>query len=212
MEIQVRYAGKLVPQDNPPYAPATPSDTVNYGYKQLPQDAVKFIPVPLDPTNQPSLVILSTSQGQITPYTGTTYQPPVTGDILPSGAIVLPADVVIRGYVEKIIADTTIVDGVEVTEHIRRTPYYIDMEFVVRAKSGNQWLFAQNYLNQLNQKIMMPESVLYIANTLINGLGITELILKKGDFETVRGNINIPMTLKFKENMPGKSLIITTNP
>lgn len=209
MAVTIRYHGKNLPQDAPPYAPPIVMPDVQYNGKTLPQQSVKYIPILLDPTNQPSLIVLSTDQGALTPYIGSSYQPPVTGDILPNGALVLPADVKLSGYVEKIIAETTIIDGVDVTEHIRRSPNYIDMEFTIRAKSGtNQWIFAQAYMNQLYTKIIYPESVIYVANTMLNPIGISALILKKGSFDTVRGNINVPFTLKFKESMPGKSLII----
>lgn len=209
MAVTIRYNNKSIPQDNAPYAPPVVMPDVAYNGKNLPQNAIKYVPILLDPTNQPSLVVLSTDQGALTPYIGSSYQAPATGDILPNGALVLPGDVKISGYVEKIIAETTIIDGVEVTEHIRRTPLFIDMEFVIRAKSGtNQWIFAQAYLNNLFTKIIYPQSIIYVANTMLNPIGVSALILKKGSWDTMRGNINVPMTLKFKENMPGQSLII----
>lgn len=205
----VKYNGKVLPADKKPYVPTPIDANVNYAGSNLPAAAKKFVPIGIDSTNQPNLVILSATQSAIVPFNGVTYKPPVQGDILPNGAIVLPADVMIHGNMEKIIADTTIIDGVDVSEHIRRTPMYIEMEFVIRERNGNQWFFGQDYLDALYQKIILPQTVIFIGNTMLNKLGIQEVIILKMEMETLRGSINIPFTLKMKENIPGQSLIVS---
>lgn len=209
MAIEIRYEGKLLPQDKAaPFYPPIPNPNVNYAGSTLPRDGKQYVPISMDPSNQPNLVMISTNQQDIVQQYGTAYTPPVTGDVLNNGLIVLPGDVLIKGYVEKVIAETTIIDGVDVDEHIRRSPIYFDLEFTARAKSGNQWMFAQAFLNTLFTKIILPPSVIYISNTMLNGIGITEIIIRRGQFDTVRGNINIPMILRCKESRPGSSLVV----
>jgi hypothetical protein len=209
MPIQVKYAGKRIPQDFEHYTEPVIDPNVPYDNNTLPADAVKFVASVADPSNQPGLVIMSANQSSVTPYVGTSYAAPHTGDILPNGAVVLPGDVIIRGYVEKVIAETTIVDGVEVTEHIRRTPYFIDFEFTIWGRQGQNQFFNQNFLNYLDTKIIMPEGIIYVANTLLNSKGITQLIVKRSNFETVRASVKIPLVIKCKENMQGQSLIVS---
>lgn len=209
MATQVRYAGKLIPQDFEKYTPPKVDPNVPYDNHNLPADAIKFVASAADPSNQPGLVVMSANEQLVTPYIGAAYTAPHTGDILPNGAVVLPGDLIIRGFVEKVIAETTIIDGVEVTEHIRRTPYFIDIEFTVWGRNEGVQYFNQNFLNYLDNKIIMPEGIIYVANTLLNSKGISQLILKKSNFETVRGSVKIPVVLRFKENMPGQSLIVS---
>jgi hypothetical protein len=213
MGIQIRYAGHILPQDKAqPFIPPV-DPNVNYGGNILPAAGKQYVAIPMDPSNQPNLVMLGTVQSNVVQNYGTAYSPPVTGAVLQNGVVVLPADVVIKGYVEKVIAETTILDGVDVNEHIRRSPIYFELEFVARAKSGPEWIFAQAFINNLFQKIILPASVIYISNTFLNGLGITEMVIRKGEFDTIRANINVPIIMRCKESMPGTSLIVPlTNP
>lgn len=206
----VPYAGKILPQDKVPYSPPITNPDVNYAAKVLPQDTVKYIPIPTDQTNQPSLVVLGNLGTVASPFGAytVTSPPPVTGASLPNGGVVLPADVVLRGDVEKVLAQTVIVDGVSVTEHIRRKPWNLEMEFTIRAKDNNQWIFGQVFLDALYQNILVPETVIFVQNTVLNKLGITQMVIEKMSFETVRGSINIPMVFRFIESVPGQSLIV----
>lgn len=218
MAIEIKYDGHILPQDAAAkWYPPIPDPNVNYAGNALPAAGKQYVPIALDPTNQPSLVMLSTNQAAIVQNNGTAYTAPVTGAILENGVIVLPGDCKIRGTLDKIIAETTIIDGpngqenVVVDEHIRRGPLKFDLEFTARAQTGNQWMFAQAFINSLFARIIYPASVVYILNTLLNGIGVTEIVILKVEFDTVRGNINAPMILKCKESLPGSSLIIPLN-
>lgn len=206
----VKYDGKTLPKDKAPYNPPVTDANVSYNGAVLPRDAVKYVPPAIDQSNIPSLVVLGTLATVVSPFAGVVVSPPpITGATLPNGGIILPADVQIRWDVEKIIADTTIIDGVQVTEHIRRGPYVVEMEFTIRAKTNAQWIFGQDFLDQITQKIILPDTVIYVQNTMLNKKGISQLILRKENGETVRGSINIPMTLRFTENIVGESLIVS---
>lgn len=218
MAIEIIYDGKTLPQDaGALWYPPVPNPNVPYAGSTLPADGQAYVPIQIDPTNQPSLVMLSTNQAAIVQNKGTAYTAPVTGAVLSNGVIVLPGDVKIRGSLDKIIAETTIIDGpngqenVVVDEHIRRGPLHFELEFTARAQTGNQWMFAQAFISSLFSQIVYPASVIYVNNTLLNGIGITEIIILKVEFDTVRGNINAPMILRCKESMPGSSLIIPLN-
>lgn len=206
----VPYDGKILPRDKVPYTPYPINPDVPYAGKTLPQDAVTYQRTPIDQSNQPGLIVLGTLAAVASPFAGVVTSPaPVTGASLPNGGVVLPADVVIQGEIEKIIADTTIIDGVQVTEHIRRNAIPIEFEFTIRAKSQNDYIFGQDFLDTLFQKILIPNTVIYVQNTLLNRIGITQLICRRGQFTTQRGKVNIPMVIRFTENVPGESLIVS---
>lgn len=207
----VNYNGKVLPKDKAPYSPPVTSPDVAYDGKIFPRDGKQFVPLALDQSNLPSLVILGTSTavGQM----NLDGAPPVTGLSFSTGSnsstgVVLPADVKLSAEVQKIIAETTILDGVPVTEHIRRGPVQIEFEFTIRAKSGQDYIFGQDFLDALFTNIIYPDTIIYVQNTALNKIGISQLICRHGAFDTVRGNINIPMTIKFIENVVGQSLII----
>lgn len=208
---EVNYNGKVLPQDAAPYSPPVVSPDVNYDGKILPRDGRQFVPLAIDQSNLPSLVILGTSTaiGQMNLDGG----PPITGLSFSTGSnsstgVVLPADVKISAEVDKIVARTVILDGVPVTEHIRRGPVQVEFEFTIRAKNGQDYVFGQDFLDALFTNIIYPNTLIYVQNTALNKIGISQLVCLHGSFDTVRGSINIPMTLKFIENVPGQSLII----
>lgn len=145
-----------------------------------------------DQTNNPSLVII--------------------------GNITLPADVVITIDGEKIIADSVILDGVQVTERIARKAYDIDFEFVLREyridgalnSDRTSTVFPQDQLDDIFQQIWLPNTVQTLQNTYLNKLGIQELIVRKISPETIRGSKNLPVRLKCTENVPGQTLILSS--
>lgn len=205
----VKYAGYVLPADKAPYNPPVTNPNVNYNGATLPADAVKPLPVAVDMTNIPQLVVLGTLASSISPFAGiVSSPPPVTGAALGNGGIVLPADVLIDINGKKVVASTTILDGVEVTQHIRRDANRIVFEFVARARAGSMWTFAQEFIDALYQKIYLPNSVIYVQNTLLNKMGITQLVMDDWKLTTRRGSINVPITLSMRENIPGKSLNI----
>ena len=81
--------------------------TFNYAGKTLPiPGGGKSQPIQTDLSNNPSLVKL--------------------------GTVELPRDVAIYLNCEKVIAESKILDGVSVYEHILRNPYEIEFEIVLR--------------------------------------------------------------------------------
>lgn len=207
----VNYAGHVLPRDAQPTGSTFPvSPDIQYGGASLPEQAVKAQPVQPDMTNIPQLVVLGTLASNISPFAGlATSPPPVTGATLANGGIVLPADVRIEINGKKIVSSTTILDGVEVTQHVRRDANRIIFEFTARAKTNGMWTFAQDFIDALYQKIYLPSSVIYVQNTLLNKMGISQLVLDDWKLSTRRGSINVPITLSFRENIPGKSLILS---
>lgn len=205
----VKYAGHVLPADKAPYNPPVTNPDVLYNGAVLPADAARPKSVTVDMTNIPQLVVLGTLASNISPFAGVVATPPpVTGVALGNGGIVLPADVLIEINGKKVVSSTTILDGVEVTQHIRRDANKIIFEFVARAKTGSMWSFAQDFIDALYQKIYLPNSVIYVQNTLLNKMGITQLVMDDWKMTTRRGSINVPITLSMRENIPGKSLNI----
>lgn len=207
----VHYAGKTYPKDKAPYhGDPSPDPNVPYNGAVFPRDAIKAQPPTIDPTNLPSLVVLGTLAAVVSPFNGVVSgTPPITGSTLPNGAIVLPADVMIKHDLEKVVEETGILDGVAITEHIRRKSINIFMEFTIRAKNGNDWIFGQQFLDDLFQKIIYPSSIIFVQNTLLNKIGITQMVLIRESGTTIRGSINQPMALHFLESVPGQSLIVS---
>jgi hypothetical protein len=127
------------------------------------------------------------------------------------GDVILPSDVAIYLNAEKIIAGSKILDGVYVTEHIGRKPYEIEFEMVVRTQNATDknYIFPQKALEEIWNKLWLPNSVVTIQNTYLNGLGIEEMIIEKLTPTTLRGSKNLPVRIKGTENVKGLSLIIT---
>lgn len=206
----VPYEGRVYPRDAVPYTGPPPTqEDVPYDGLIFPEQGKLSKPFVPDPTNMPQLVVLGTLATVASPFAGAVVSPPpVTGQTLPNGGIILPADVKLSIPLRKVIGTVTIIDGVEVTQHIRRQANIIKMDFTVRARNGAEWVFGQDFLDDLYQKIYLPSSVIYVQNTMLNKMGIQQLIVWEGDIDTIRGSCNIPITLTFRENIPGKSLII----
>lgn len=208
----VKYAGKILPAGRSLQYNGDPPADPNVGYNgsQLPQEAIKAVPPTIDLTNLPSLVVLGTLASAVSPFNGVVVNaPPITGATLPNGGIVLPADVQIKHDLDKVVTGEGILDGVWVTEHIRRKPINISMSFIIRAKTGQDWIFGQQFLDDLYQKILLVSGVIWVQNTMLNKIGVTQLVLIKSTGTTIRGNINQPITLDFWENIPGRSLIVS---
>ena len=162
---------------------------VIYNGTQLPvANSGKLGPFPVDPTNNPSVVIIN--------------------------GITLPYDVAIYIDGEKIIAESKIIDGVSVFEHVARKPYLIEMEFVLRTKNdpntkdskSPEYVFPQKALEDLWNKVFIPNSIASIVNTYLNGLGVTEMIIYSISPTTYRGSKNVSVKIKGSENQKGQSL------
>lgn len=212
IDPNVNYAGKTLPAEKQvQYQGDPPADpNVSYNGSLLPQEAIKAQPSAIDLTNLPSLVVLGTLASIVSPFNGVVVNaPPITGATLPNGGIVLPADVQIKHDLEKVVVETGILDGVAITEHIRRKPLNIYMEFTIRAKNGQDWIFGQQFLDDLFQKILYVSGIIFVQNTMLNKIGVTQLVLLRESGSTIRGNINQPMVLHFLENIAGQSLIVS---
>jgi len=206
----VPYEGKVLPRDKAPYGgDLPPNPDVPYNGSVIPEQGIQPKPPNVDFTNLPQFVFLGTLGAIANPFQGFEVgPPPVTGASLQNGGIVLPADVQIRIRGQKTIGTVGILDGVEITQHVRRRAAIITFEFTARAYNAGQWAFAQDFMADLYNKIYLQPYVIYVQNTMLNKRGITQLVCENEDVDTVRGSINMPMTLTFRENIPGKSLTL----
>lgn len=160
----------------------------------------------IDPTNYPSLVTFKRTDD-----TGTIF-------------LSLPPDVIITLDDDKVIAESKILDGVEVFERISRKSWEINFDFNIRDVKQIQlifgtmdkYVFPQKKAEEIVNNIWNIDQVFDIENTFLNGIGINQVIVKSITFATIRGNTNLPCTLKCKENADiqgsqGSSLIINSN-
>lgn len=149
--------------------------TTNYGY------------VGDDPTNNPSLIEL----------------------VVPNNdkyVLQLPANTSISISAKKRLAQSQIVDGVSAFEQISREPCSIEFEGKLLSNDPvNNNGFAQNALNNLWEHVWIPDGLLQVNNTLLNGLGITELIIESVTPTTARGSKHISFSIKALENIHGYS-------
>lgn len=182
----VHYHGHTLPRDKAPAANPIEDPTVHYAGKRLPQDARAPNLVPPDPTNNPSLVVI--------------------------GGLALPPDVVIMLNGKKILAQSRILDGVSVIEHVGREPYKIEFEATFRISNDNglTYIFPQDALDDLWSNVWIPNTIQTIQNTYLNKLGIQEIIIEDITPVTVRGTKNVPFRLKALENVIGQTLIATS--
>ena len=198
----VYYEGKTFPADAAPIQTPVTDPNIPYNGKVLPKDTVKPVPFS-DPLNTPGTIILNNGTQQMN----------------------LPPDTTIILMGKKILAQTTILDGVSVFERIMRDPYEIEFEGTFRMQNingtnynnttppaglkgipNNVW--PQQYLNDFWNYIWIPNTVLIIKNSYLNGLGVQQVIVESVHPQTIRGTKNIPFKIKCWENVPGQSLII----
>lgn len=202
VDPNVPYAGHVLPRDKAPLRQDVQDPDVPYNGSVLPRDKVTPEPF-VDKTNTP---------GQIT-----------------IGGIILPPDTTMNLNGKKIITDDRILDGVEVFERIGRRATIIEFQCILRMQQqGGQTfyntntappglqgpvnnIFAQQYLHDVWFKVFMPDSVVKVQNSLLNNLGIFEMVIDDCDPVTVRGTTNIPVRIRGRENVPGESLLININ-
>jgi hypothetical protein len=202
IDPNVDYHGKQLPKDRAAQKVTTPDPNVDYAGYVLPgQKATPQTQTP-DQTNNPSLVII--------------------------GGVTLPGDCTISFPGKNILVQTQILDGVSVFERINRAPIEIDFDFTIRMQqiggiayrgttppSGlaaggmPQNLFPQAYLENIWNNIFLPKSVQTLQNTLLNGLGISQLIIESVRSYTVRGSTDVPFKIRAYENVYGLPLNIT---
>jgi hypothetical protein len=168
------------------------ADQTQSYFDKVKADAKKPVIKYTDPTNNPGLVILGAL------YQNGTQKAP---------GVELPGDVAIYINGEKIIAESQILDGVVVFEHIARKPYDIEFEMVLRTKQGNDYIFPQAYIQKIWADLWIIDGVISIQNTYLNGLGVSQMVIFSIEPTTVRGSTNMPLRIKGKENQSG--LLIT---
>lgn len=199
----VTYNGKTLPKDKAPARNIPPDPNVPYEGSTLPADTRNYVPF-VDKINTPGSVTL----------------------ISPTNQVILPPDTLISIHAEKHLVMTNILDGVSVFEHIQRKPCRIEFEGVLRMqiKGGVTYenttppagvtglidnLFPQEYLNAVWTNVFLPDTVLKVANSYLNGLGIQEIVIEAMTPAVVRGSRNVPYHITAWENVPGQSLIIS---
>lgn len=199
----VNYHGKTLPKDKAPARVFTTDPNVNYNGLVLPAQRTQVKTPVLDETNNPSLVIIN--------------------------GITLPGDVHISFPDKNIIVQTQILDGVSVFERINRAPVEIELEFTLRMQeiNGTQYngvtppqglalsgipqnIFPQSYLEDVWNNIFLPRSVLTIQNTMLNGLGISQVVVESFHPYTVKGSTNLPCRLRCYENVYGLPINMKT--
>jgi hypothetical protein len=161
------------------------------GHISTPSEPTKLVINPPDFANTPSLVIINGVQ--------------------------LPYDTLITIDGKKLLVNSKILDGVNITERILREPYKIDFECVFRKSNQTGqinfdksfWIFDQDSLNNAWKNIWLPDSVLTVQNTYLNALGVTEIIVESVVPTVYRGNTNIGFKITAIENVAGQTLIVS---
>lgn len=185
VDPNVKYAGKILPKDAAPLAEPPIDPNVFYAGKELPAEKTPIQIFGVDPTNDPSSIAI--------------------------GGIFLPTStqIIVRG--EKILAESQIIDGVSVFEHISRKPYEIDFDIVIwQGDNSNRasTAFPQQQINDIFSLIWLPNSVQKVQNTYLNGLNIQQIIIKSVSPQPKLGSTNVVIRIKAYENMPGETIIM----
>ena len=143
------------------------------------------------------------------------------------GGYTLPEDCMISINGDKLIAESQILDGVSVYERVTRKPWQVALDFTMREKDiiqGNnsiiggglqtkitkgqyqtaaisQWKFPSKTLAEMVQNTWIPDMVLQVQNSLLNNVfGIFQLVIRSVKVTTIRGSINVPITLNCSED------------
>lgn len=174
----VHYAGHDIPPREPLMdVPVDPN--VNYAGNTLPAQRVTPQPFKIDPTNNPSSIAIG-------------------GIFLPNSTQIIP-----KG--EKILAESQILDGVSVFEHISRKAYEIDFDILIWDSTMNA-PFPQQQINDIWNNIWLPNTVQTLQNTFLNGCGILQIIIKSISPMPKLGSTNVILRIKALENQVGTSI------
>jgi hypothetical protein len=186
----------------------------DYKGVQASSAVVKLVPV-IDLLNSPSLCIIGAQ-------TIADTQIDEQGDAISVnrlvGGVQLPADVNILPDFEKFIVLDNILDGVPITEYVGRKAtqftitatfraYYKAPEISALDFSPNK--FPQEDIEQFFQNVYQPNGSLTIQNSILNGLGITSIIINKMSLKFVNGSTNVNLTLHCYEDVAGANLILS---
>lgn len=180
------------------------NSSVQYEGHTLPQDAAPLAPAPIDPNVQYSGYNLPAQKTQV-------FQPTVDLSNNPSritiGGVILPGSTNISISGEKILAESQIIDGVSVFEHISRKPYEIEFKFLIWDDSFAP-VFPQSEINNIWTNLWLPNTVQPVNNTYLNGLNISQLIIKSVKPMPRLGSKNVDMVIKAYENQVGQTIIM----
>lgn len=176
----VEYAGRNLPQDKAAIGLPPVDNNVPYNGKVLPeQKAAKVQPI-FDPSNNPRLIII--------------------------GSTTLPTSTNISLSGKKILAESQIIDGVSVYEHISRKAYEIEFKIMIYDASSAP-IFPQSFITDIWDSIWLPNTVQTIQNTYLNNLHIQEIIVESIKPQPRLGSKIVDMVIKTVENQPGYSII-----
>lgn len=135
----------------------------------------------------------------------------------------LPLDVITLIDGKKVISETQILDGQSVFERIARRNYEVQFQFTIRDfkqfanlindRKYSGYAFPQTTIDNIFQQVFEPNKSLTVDSTLLNHLGISRVVIFDISLDTVRGNTNVPVTIKCKEDYvyttaEGQSLIM----
>lgn len=137
---------------------------------------------------------------------------------------ILPYDIEISIQGEKVLAESKILDGVFVYERILRNPYEIDISFTIREiktqpndldwtvqqMAAKDFVFPQRVMNRIFTQLWQKDNVLDVYNTMLNRLGIEQVVVKSVNISTVRGSTNVPCRLSCKENFVSTTALGST--
>jgi len=179
---------------------------------------VKLVPVS-DLLNTPSLCTIGAqvvTETQVeTLENGETISYPVQRIV---GGVTLPADVNIEPEFEKYIIVDSILNGSPVTEYVGRkaTRFTINATFraaytngQINANDLSNNIFPQSLLEDFFQQVFQPNGSISIQNSILNGLGITNIIVTKMKPKFTNGSYNIGLTLDCYEDVAGSSLLLS---
>ena len=200
----IRYEGYVLPRDAGKRQIRPDTDpNLNYEGNTLPKDAKQFTAFN-DLFNKPGEIRLNNGVQEI----------------------VLPPDTVILPDAEKIIPQCVILDGVSVFERVARKPTLLEMRGTFRMQdiNGTRYnntnppagalgfinnVFPQDYINDVWTYTFLPDTVLIVKNSLLNGIGIQEVIVEKFSMEPGMGTKNVGFRLMCWEIVQGPNLIIS---
>ncbi len=177
----IYYDGYTLPEDAAPLASVPVDPNVNYAGYKLPEQAVNPTPYVIDPSNNPSGLTI--------------------------GNLVFPASTQIIPKGKKIIAESQIIDGVTVFEHVSRKATELDFE-VLLWENGSNVRFPQDRINAIWNNLFIPNSVQPVVNTWLNNLGISQLIIESISPKPRIGSTNVVLKIKAFEVQAGQTLII----
>jgi len=187
--LEILYAGKILPLQATPVTAVPIDPNVQYNGLTLPAQKVQPVLYPktfTDQTNNPSSIYFTVDNN-------TFIYLPASSQIIPKG--------------KKILAESQIIDGVSVFEHISRKPYEIDIESTLW-QTGWNVPFPQDQINFIWNNLWLPNTVFHVGNTFLNALGISQVIVESISPMPQLGSTKVVLKIKLFENQVGQTLIV----